>query len=309
VAIVTKTALDFAVIGAQKSGTGSISQYLRLHPEIHIPLVREAPFFNRDDRYEKGWDWYAGEFFSHAPDDALWGTVSPQYMSDPLVPGRIRETMPEVKLIAVLRNPVHRALSHYRMAVRRHGEDRTFDQAVNELAEEAAAHSARKARADQKGGLQGYLVRGEYARILGSYYELFPKEQIMVIFSEDLLERDPRNTYQDVLRFLEISPAFVPDNLGKRYGAGGTKTRIDAVDKLRDLKTVRRWWRRIPQRRRMIFRRAYVAFNHWRTVTEPPSSSTEMHSQTLARLVDYYRPEVERLRDLLGREVPWPEFR
>lgn len=300
--------LDFTIIGAQKAGTSSLFQYLRRHPQLHIPRGKEIPFFSQDDRYERGYDSFVKEFFSGAPTENLWGTVSPQYMADPLAPGRMHEMMPAVKLIAILRNPIHRALSHYKMAVRRSNEKRSFDQAVGELVNEEAACHARTLR-PRDDNAQCYLVWGEYARILSTYRSLFPREQIMAVFSEDL-ERTPREIYQSILRFLDVSPDFLPDNLGRRYHQGGTKSRIRAIENdLRKSEILRRLWRRIPGRQRMYYLRAYVRFNHWNTITEPSSSSADITPRTLAKLVDYYRPEVERLRSVAGEEAPWPEFR
>ena len=305
--VTTKNALDFAVIGAQKAGTSSLFQYLRQHPQLHIPQGKEIPFFSRDERYELGWEWYAQEFFSHAPGEALWGTVSPQYMSDPLAPERMRDTMPEIKLVAILRNPVHRAHSHYKMAILRDLETRSFEQAVRELSEEPMASRVRTLRANIESRSQCYLAWGEYARILGAYYDLFPKEQILVVFSEEL-ESAPLKTYRDILGHLGVSPAFVPDNLGKRYHPGGTKKRTLPVDRLRKVKALRPLWLKIPGRQRMMLFRAYANFNKWNTIPEPPSDSVSMDPQTLRKVVDFYRPEVGRLRELLGRQVPWPEF-
>lgn len=300
--------LDFTVIGAQKAGTSALFQYLRKHPQVHVPLGKEIPFFSQDDRYERGYGAFVKEFFSGAPAENLWGTVSPQYMSDPLAPERIHEMMPEMKLIAILRNPIHRALSHYKMVVRRGNEDRSFEQAVDELASEEAARRAREVR-PRGNNAQCYLAWGEYARILDLYRSLFPEEQILAVFSEDL-ERTPRETYRSILRFLEVSPDFVPDDLGRRYHQGGTGTRVRAIENdLRKSRLLRRLWRMIPGRQRMYYLRAYVRFNHWNTIAEPPSSSTDIAPRTLAKLVEYYRPEVERLRSLTGREAPWPEFR
>ena len=229
-------------------------------------------------------------------------------MSDPMAPERMHEMMPDIKLVAILRNPVHRAHSHYRMAVLRDLETRSFEQAVRELSDEAMASHVRTLRAGIESRSQCYLAWGEYARILGLYYGLFPEEQILVTFSEEL-ESAPLETYRGILRFLGVSSDFVPDNLGIRYHPGGTRKRTLPVDRLRKIKAIRPLWLKIPGRQRMLLFRAYANFNKWNTIPEPPSDSASIDPQTLAKVVDYYRPEVERLRDLLGREVPWPEFR
>ncbi len=300
-----KDALDFAVIGAQKSGTTSLFEYLETHPRIYVPPEKEIPFFARDDWYENGWEWYAERFFSGAPENVLWGTVTPQYMADQRVPRRMTGTMPEIKLIALLRNPVYRAVSHYKMAVRRGIEPRTFKRAVEDLTGGERARRARELPASIANEPECYLAWGEYARILGSYRSLFSEEQVLVLFSEDL-EDGPREAIGSIMSFLGLSTGFVPPNLGKRYHAGGTRRRIRSIDKLRKVGVARRLWRLLPQKRR---RRLFGRIEKWNAVPEPPTSSVTVDPEIVAELADYFRPEVERLRVLLGREVPWPEFR
>jgi hypothetical protein len=299
-----KDALDFAVIGAQKSGTTSLFEYLRVHPRIYIPPDKEVPFFTRDNRYEKGWEWYAGEFFSHAPDDVLWGTVTPQYMADPRVPRRMFQAMQEVKLIALLRNPVGRAFSHHKMAVLRGTESRTFEQAASELLDEKRARRARELPAGIANESACYLVWGEYARILGSYRSMFSEEQVLVLFMEDL-EARPWETLVDILNFLGLTEPFTPSNLGRRYHEGATRRRVRSIDKLKKVGILRRSWRLFPEKSR---RRFSGRLEKWNTVPEKLVDPVIVDAATVEGLVEYYRPEVERLRELLGREVPWPEF-
>ena len=300
-----KGALDFAVIGAQKAGTTSLFEYLRVHPRIYIPPDKEIPFFTRDKRYEKGWEWYAGEFFSHAPDDALWGTVTPQYMADPRVPRRMFQTMPEVKLIALLRNPVGRAVSHHKMTVRRGTESRTFEQAVSELLDEERARRARELPAGIPNEPECYLVWGEYARILGTYRSVFPEEQMLVLFVEDL-EAKPQETLVDILDFLGLTESFTPANLGRRFHEGGTRHRVRTIEKLKKVGILRRSWRLFPDKSRRHFS---GRLEKWNTVPGTPADPVTVDAATVESLVEYYRPEVERLCDLFGREAPWPEFR
>lgn len=300
--------LDFIVIGAQKSGTTSLFEYLRQHPDVHIPIGKEIPFFSEDERYDLGWERYIKEFFSGARQEAMWGTVSPQYMADPLVPGRVRKAMPQAKLIALLRNPIHRALSHYKHTVREGIENRSFDEVVDDLVDERKALHARTLRiSGTAGSSDTYLVRGEYARILSQYRNFFSEEQICVLFSEEL-DRSPRESLSDVLQFLGISNDFQPQNLGERYHVGGTKKRVPSTDRLAKVGVLRQLWRTMPGRYRMIFHRACVKLEHWSTVHDPPANSEVMAPSTLKKLVNYYHPDVERLRVITGREVPWPEF-
>ena len=106
--------LDFLLVGAQKAGTTSLFEYVRLHPGLHLPSEKEVSYFNIESRVERGWPWYLGWVFADAPTDRPWGTFSTFYMDaaegrEDTVPRRIRETVPDVQLIAILRDPVARA--------------------------------------------------------------------------------------------------------------------------------------------------------------------------------------------------------
>ena len=292
--------LDFIVIGAQKAGTTSLYKYLQPHPKIYMPPEKEAPFFSSDDLYELGWEWYVREFFEGAPEDKLWGKVTPQYMSDSRVPPRIYATMPNVKLIALLRNPVDRAFSHYRMTVRRGLDKRTFDDAVDELLRDEMLEYARSLPAGLENESKCYLVWGEFGRILGNYLQLFPKEQILVVFSDDLEQR-PKEVLGTVLRFLGLGADFTPPNLGKRYHVGGTRKRLP-VEVFKKVGLLRRMWKIIPEKHR---RRFLYWFEQWNTL---PDKQPRMLPETRQRLVEFYRDDVKRLRQMLGIEVPWKEF-
>src|SRR5205807_7414257 len=126
-----------------------------------------------------------------------WGTVTPQYMVGGLweqpnrrsdggrmydertVPLRIRELLPETRLIAILRDPVERARSHHRMAVMNRIEERTFERAIDDLLQTDALADARREPREQT----GYVAWGEYGRILAGYFDVFSPEQILIVFT------------------------------------------------------------------------------------------------------------------------------
>src|SRR6266487_1947701 len=111
--------LDFIIIGAQKAGTTSLYHYLREHPGIYMPPEKEAPFFTSKGSFLRDWEQFAADYFGAASVEQRWGKATPAYMADPRVAARIHSLMPRVLLIALLRNPVERAYSHYMMSVRR----------------------------------------------------------------------------------------------------------------------------------------------------------------------------------------------
>ena len=133
------------------------------------------------------------------------------------VPSRIYECLPRVRLIAILRDPVERALSHYRMEVGTGRERRSFDDAVAELLRADALASARRHPAPTT----GCVTWGEYGRILSGYFDVFPREQILVVFTDELA-RAPVQLLRRVQEFIGVRADFEPDNLGARYRVGAT---------------------------------------------------------------------------------------
>src|SRR2546423_473254 len=122
--------LDFLVIGAQKAGTTSLWRYLSDNARLALPPHKEAPFFSEPSPGDfRG---YMRALFKEAPRGAKTGTVTPTYMVGgpsapvPVIAERIRAAAPDVKLVALLRDPVERAHSAWRMLVRRGEERRSF---------------------------------------------------------------------------------------------------------------------------------------------------------------------------------------
>ncbi len=107
----TITAPDFVIIGTQRGGTTSLHAYLSAHPQVATPATKELHFIT--DRYERGLDWYLGQFPAELPPDVITGEATPYALFHPLAPRRLREIAPAARLIVLLRNPVDRAYSHY----------------------------------------------------------------------------------------------------------------------------------------------------------------------------------------------------
>ncbi|MGH3427972.1 MAG: sulfotransferase domain-containing protein, partial [Mycobacteriales bacterium] len=221
----SEDALDFLVIGAPKSGTTSLFEYLQRHPEISLPPDKEAPYFHDDEVYNSlAWTDYIRSAFPAPERRRLSGTITPQYMfpvigapesgsyDERTLPRRIRERLPSVRLIAILRDPVERAHSHHGQETRLGFESRSFAEAVDELIQPAELERYRY-RVARTGG---YIALGEYGRILSAYYDTFPRDQILVLFT-DTLEQRPLEVLQRIYGFLGVKSDVAPRNLGKRY--------------------------------------------------------------------------------------------
>lgn len=325
------TAITFLLIGAQKAGTTSLFEYMRRHPDVYMPPEKEISFFETDREYQRGFDWYRDRVLRAAPDGACCGTASVGYMTgtplrdipldlwDPsqlsqdgrteeIIPRRIKEVLPEVKLLCVLRDPVERALSHYRMAVLEGLESRSFETAVARLMEPNTMQHARAVAT----GHNGYIARGEYGRIIGGFLRVFSRDEIMPIFSVDLA-RNTRNILPNVFNFVGVSPSFVPDNLDKRYRDAALQQRIRGLNlrkwraHLAGIQSVRRIWDSVPSRSRGRVSHAITVANYrvelWNARRDV--ASDDMDPSVRQALIAHFRPDSEDLSASLDLDLPW----
>jgi len=300
--------LDFIVIGAQKAGTTSLWQYLRSHPRICMPAAKEVPFFTEKEPDPLLFSRGVRHLLADAPRDALGGKVTPDYMIGntsskhgidvEVVAKRIASALPNVKLIALLRDPIARAASSYRMAVRRGQDSRSLDQALSELLDEGQLVGARLSATPTN----SYVVAGEYGRILEAYRRTFPAEQLLVIYTRELAQ-DPAALLDRVLLFLGLPPGYRPDDLGTRYFRGGTRKLLDPEAQRLLFKFHREqilpYMRGSPSVHRKAFQFFYET---WNVAPDdgPPMIDTEIHMQ----LQEHFRADAERLRSL-DIEAPW----
>jgi hypothetical protein len=206
---------DFLLIGAMKAGTSTLIAELAAHPHVIRSRRREIHFFG--SRYGRGEAWYRTHFptgWELGRYQAITGEGSTSYLANPAVPARIRTTLPEVKMIALLRDPVERAISNYFHEQRTGREHLPIESAF--AAEEERLSSPPPSR---RGGRNlAYRRRGLYADQLQRYYALFPREQLLVLRSESLFT-EPKEIVDRVCRFLGIDPglaarSYTPQNLG-----------------------------------------------------------------------------------------------
>jgi hypothetical protein len=198
---------DFVIIGTQRGGTTALHAYLSAHPQVITPATKELHFLT--DRYERGLDWYLGQFPGELPPGVITSEATPYALFHPLAPGRLREIAPAAKSIVLLRNPVDRAYSHFLLERSRGDETRDFAAALDAEVERLDGEEARLARdpayVSDSHKHASYMARGEYARQLERWFGVFPREQILVVRSEDLYERSAE-VLARVADFLAISP-------------------------------------------------------------------------------------------------------
>lgn len=268
---------NFLIIGAQKGGTTWLRSMLRQHPDVFMPRA-EVHYFNSKKNYPKGRAWYESHFRGVRGQTAV-GEKTPGYLK--VQPGhghdtpeKIHALLPDVKMLAVLRNPVDRLLSglnHHTVRGEFHP-----DTSIDTIIEKQIARDSR------------HLHYGYYARGLRAYYQLFDPAQIMVlIYEEDVLQQG-QTTLTRVCDFLGIDPGFRFSQLKKPYN-------INSASYL-SLRLAHQL--RIP--RGHPWRAFTISLD---AVTRQPPYRPRPGASTLARLYDVYAPENEQLFALLGRRI------
>jgi hypothetical protein len=175
---------DFVVLGTQKGGTSFFYRLLTEHPLVRGAAVKELHFF--DNKFAEGVGWYRRCFSEGERVDGrrtITGEASPSYLFDPRVPERMARTVPEARLIALLRNPVDRAYSHYQMEVRRGREARSFEEATEQ---EMTSAEGEENAVDVR---YAYLTRGLYAEQLERFSFFANRDRLLVVNSENLFTR------------------------------------------------------------------------------------------------------------------------
>jgi hypothetical protein len=184
---------EFVIIGAQKGGTSFLYYLLTRHPLVEPAARKELHFFDQPEHFDNGAEWYRRCFPRVGSKDgqrSITGEATPYYLFDPPVAERMAKIVPKTQLIALLRNPIDRAYSHYQMQVKRGTEPRSFEEAIEQQ------HSS-------------YVSRGIYVDQLLRWFEFFSKEQMLILKSEDFFER-PVETLKVVLTFLDL-PDWQPE--------------------------------------------------------------------------------------------------
>lgn len=291
----------FFIIGAQKAGTTALFEYLRHHPQIYMPPEKEIDFFTSDTADAPAWAQYLARYLIPNHTVVIAGTASPHYMCDMAVPERMAAIACNARLIAILRDPIARAVSHYKMCRRRGDEKRDFAKAIEEqLAPEALQHM-RGLSMQEANECDAYVAWGEYARILKEYLGHFPREQLLILYSEDL--RDHRQeTLESVLRHLGVDETYEPPNLSREFHVGGPRRKIRGLDKTMRSFIVRGLLRLVISKRR--YKSLQLALERWNV----KSGKIPVSAATCALLEAHYKPDVEDLARLTGKRPEWFKY-
>lgn len=288
---------NFIVLGAGKAGTQSIYNYMMDHPDIYMSPTKETNFFALDGQpnFQGPPDpinqysiaelaEYQAQFRGVTTERAV-GEISPLYLYSAIAPQRIKHTLPDAKLIVILRNPIDRAYSCYLFLRARLTETITdFDKALQ----------AEQERIDKNWPWPWhYKSLGFYHEQLQRYYDLFEPEQIRVYLYKDFKANNV-SVMQDMYEFIGVDKTFVPD-VSLQYNFSG-------LPKNKVLQYVLTGPNPIQTALKPLlptkFRRKLVSKVKKKNLTKP-SLQPEIRQQ----LVEVYRDEILKLQKMLNRDL------
>ena len=270
---------NFICIGAQKAGTTTLFDLLKDHPDIFLPEMKEVHYFDYKIKRMPS-DWYETEVFGNVKQEKAIGEISPHYIHHPDAPKRMYELNPDLKLIALIREPVGRAYSQYYMNVRLGVEKSKLP--FEELL-----------KLEAEGKRQtNYLLQGYYTRHFKRYFDYFPPEQILMILFEDFIGKRKAEIYRQVLQFLEVDEHPMPEQVHSNKAS---------LPKAGFLRFVYSQNRLITSLRDGLNHLPGIKNGVKQMLTKkPPALSRELKQQLLETYYQHEIPEVERLlkRDL-----------
>lgn len=287
---------NFLLIGAGKSGTSSLYNYLKQHPEIYMSEVKEPGFFAfegeqlnfshpRDREYSKKLITELTQYislFDKVDREKAIGEASPSYIYYPKASESIKHYIPNTKIIAILRHPVDRAYSSYLFRCQFGHEKVSFVEAFREDLE-----------GKRDNWLTGHFVGGGlYHQMLKQYFDKFDRRQIKVCLYEDL-KNNSANLMQNIYEFLEVNYKFIPDTSIKNNMTLGIPK-----NKLLNLFLNPQQFKTIKQLIKPIFPHSWG-----KKIIKSNFSKPQLSIDTRRELTEVFREDILKLQDLIQRDL------
>jgi hypothetical protein len=287
----------FLIIGAAKSGTTTLHQYLSRHPQVYMSVPKEPEFFAKDENYAKGIEWYAS-IFSKAEPDQVCGESSNIYTISPQFPNsaeRIAKTLPHVKMIYIMRHPVNRAYSHYLQKIEN-------AQCKRNLLEGGESFEERIKRDSLILDCSDYMMQIE------QYLKFFPRESFLFILMNDLIKQT-EETLCNVFKFIGVDQIIYPfpekeivANRALEHSSGWfIRERITAH--LKAIPGIARAASLLPQEMRDQFYHQVLKKLPYSKRVEKKYLPQPMRPETRQMLLARFRESNQRLAEFLNRDL------
>lgn len=283
---------NFFIVGAPKAGTTSLHSYLNEIPEVFMSQIKEPNYFspivskqnnltriNNEKKYQ--------DLFKNVKNQICIGEASPSYLRDPQTPQLIHEKIPNAKIIIMLRDPVERSFSHNLHRVRR-GINNSFNLSLKKYIETKDIQSE---------FFRLMVYPSLYYKQVKIYQETFGLENVKIIIFEEFIQNTTQSV-KEVLEFLGVK-SEVPTNINKTYNPYLEPKNKFAFPIIESTPIKKILTTLLPQRIRGSVREKFFT----KTGTKP-----KLDKETREKLIELYNPEVQKLKTLLGRDLPWKNF-
>lgn len=285
---------NFFIVGAPKAGTTSLYEYLKNIPEIFMSSIKEPNFFSENTISEnypitiirKKLEYLS--LFDKVQNEKIIGESSTSYLSDPETPHKIHKINPNSRILISLRDPVERAFSHYLMHKRTTWLTSSLHEELQNSISKKFNHNQHRLK----------LEHGLYFNDIRRYQEIFGKNQVTILIFEEFI-KNKKESIEKVLKFLGINHDvnYLETKSHNPYrGIRGERI----INYLNTNNT----------RKRII--QKIIPINVRRSLREKiftkQQSKPEMAPSDREVLINYYREDVEKLQNFLGRKLPWPNF-
>ena len=287
----------FLCVGTQKAGTTSLYNILIQHSEIFLPEIKELHFFDREENFNKGINWYK-QHFANSEDYKIRGEITPIYMYLDFIPKRIyNEIGRNTKIIFMLRNPADRAFSHYKMSIGRGFENNRFKNAIeSELAELQKKEYNLQLR---------YIDRGFYDIQIKRYTDLFDQKNLFfILFEEDFL-KNRKQTIKNLLKFLQVNEN---ENIGVNVKStpGGTSKYKKANKILNTAHPINQFAKKIIPSKKL---RTNIKYFITKLNQKPTADKSELEEIRPFLINEIYKDSILELEKLINRNLSsWYKF-
>ncbi|CAN5567020.1 hypothetical protein BH23CHL7_BH23CHL7_11950 [soil metagenome] len=298
---------DVFVIGAAKSGTTSVYEWLKAHPDVYMSPSKEPRYFAPDLYAGHPHDFQHGvdeerylDLFAGATREKRLGEASPRYIYSTDAPRLIHEFQPQARIIALVRNPVEMIYSLHNQRVSEGIEDITdFEAAL--AAEEDRRAGRRGVPPLVSPRLALYRDQARFAEQLGRWLAAFSREQVHIILFDDLAN-EPAETYRDLLEFLDVDPAFKPASFAAQNLSWTPRSkRLRALTQARPAK-----WLAYQAMPRLMGQRASRRLTRafrYSPIYRRPKPRSPLSPELRRQLEDELAPDVARLGEIVGRDL------
>lgn len=290
--------LDCMIVGGHKCGTSSLKEYLAAHPDVATHPQLEFTAFSSKGHSEPGEAEQLDRLFAAAGDRLTLAKHAGLY-ADPFALDRLREAGPGCKLLLILRDPVARARSAFRMESLKGVKQEPFDEVISRV-----IATEREGRKDWRAHV--YLQMGLYGKWLDEMLDRFPEDNVKVLFLEEF-KADPEASYRECCRWLGLDPDFSPD-LEARHNVGADPRSALLARALKRLQSERNPLKRAT--RRVLPESAYLRIAEIaRNANRAERDEAEGPAAIDDRLREYFAEDGELLSRRLGRDLPWGAVR